>query len=404
MLFAAPAQAQDKPNVIIVVWDATRPANLPVYGYTRDTTPNLSAWAEKATVFENAQSTSTWSVPSMAGMFTGLFSHNHRVDWEAKEFSLALPESAQTFSESMKGAGYATALYSAQGSYIRKGGFQQGFDASKHVSSEQVLKSGLEFLDAHKGQPNFLVLNWMDPHAPYEPEPVFDQWSATAKEPFVQLGQRDAEGWHKPYRVNVGLDNLSSKQFDRLRAQYDGELLQNDNLFGQLQDGLYDRGLRENTIIVFTASHGEGMGEHDRQKVWHDFPYDSVLDVPLIIGGPGFEATRVPHDVRTIDIYPTVTAAVGVPLTHRINGKDLRTVTTNLPNTGTSHFLQAPVFFRAGGYKLWYLRTGEPNIELYEVSSDAAEQDNKAKNKQLYTKVQGQYEAFLKASTIPLGE
>lgn len=413
-LAAAPTPAwaaQNKPDIVMVVWDATRPDHLSPYGYARDTTPNLNRLAREGMVFEQAFTGAPWTVPSIASLFTGMFTHNHQVDYEPENFTLTLPSDALTMAEVMKGAGYRTALYTAQGIYYQQDGFLQGFDEHRKLIEPKIPQAGLDFIQASGDTPAFVILYFLDPHAPYEPRPEHDLWTDHSL-PAVNIRGCPAkvepgdfpEGWVGHCDVNSGDVTLTDTQWDQLRAQYDGELHQNDALLGDLLTGLERQGSLSNTAILFTSDHAEAFNEHDRERTWHRLPYDTILHIPLILWKPGtVPAARVKSTVRSVDVLPTLAELAGTQVARTINGESLLPLArggANRPAIGTSHFVGAPAFYRGERYKLFFSRTGPSWTELYDLQADPGEQNNLAGNSTILSAVRARMDALITETTI----
>ncbi len=401
--------AAAKPHVVVVMWDATRPDHLTPYGYSRDTTPNLAKLAGEGTVFRKAQSTAPWTVPSVAGVFTGLFSHNHKVDYEATGYTLDLTTDAHTMAEAMSDNGYATALYTAQGIYYKQAGFTQGFDSSKFTKPETLVDLALGHIKANKAQPTFTVVYWLDPHAPYEPAPEHDKWSDPAVDVNIHSGGKERPGFLKHGAINRGKVDLTAAQMAQLQNKYDGELHANDAELGRLWKGLQDMGIADDTVFVFTSDHGEGFGEHSRQKVWHDIPYDTVLDVPLVVRAPGVGAGKtVDAAVRTIDIYPTLMELTGGTAKHPLNGESLVSMMksgsgADRVNVGTSHWHDGLAFVRTPQHKLLFSRNNAERAELFDLGADPGEQSNLAANAELLAKLKAKRDEVLQQTSISIG-
>ncbi len=406
--------AEAKPDVLLVVWDATRPDHLTPYGHIRDTTPNLARLASKGTVFTNATSAAPWTMPSVAAMFSGLFAHNHGVDYAAKDFTLQMPAEVTTLAEAMKSAGYKTALYSAQGIYMKEDGFQQGFDVAKKTPHHKIGPSALTFLDEAGDDPAFIVMYYLDPHAPYEPG-GHDLWKQEG-DPVVNIRgcPREVDPSKFPpgavghCDVNNGQVSLDDAQWDRLQRLYDGELHRNDAWLGEVVEGLQSRGILEETALVFTSDHGEAFNEHERERTWHRLPYDTILHVPMIAYLPGrFPVAKVDTAVRTVDILPTLTAIAGATLPYTPNGIDLLEATkagaADRVAVGASHFVGAPAFFRDGTHKLMFSRIGAAQVEVYNVKSDPMERKNLAGDGALVKRLMAAREEFIAGTTITLG-
>jgi arylsulfatase A-like enzyme len=397
-----------RPDVLLVIWDTTRPDRLTPYGAPRDTTPHLARIAASGVVFEQAYSTAPWTIPAVAGIFTGLFSHNHRVDLEPKGFALDLPAGVPTLAEMLKAAGYTTALFTAQDIFY-KPGFRRGFDRHALVNQADLVSLALGFLDRAGDTPAFLTVYWRDPHAPWEPEPAHDLWRDRTLPPVNIASRRDDRaGYLFKQDVNTGAVTLTPPQWTQLQALYDGELHQNDAALGALWTGLERRGIADTTLFVFTADHGEGFGEHPRQRVWHDYPYDTILHVPLVVRLPSrVPARRVRTTVRTIDVCPTVLDVVGAEPPDPLNGESLLPLARtgsgqDRSNVGTTHFADGAAFFRGEGYKLIYTRTGEERAELFDLAADPGERTDLASRRELLEAVKGKRQRFVERTTLPM--
>jgi arylsulfatase A-like enzyme len=408
------AVARDKPDVIVVVWDTTRADHLTPYGYSRDTTPNLNKIAERGVVYERAYAVAPWTMPSVASIFTGLFTHNHQVDWDAKDWSLNLPESATTLGEVMKAAGYETHFLTRHAFHQHNQGFTQGFDHFESVWPGSFTQRVEAALDAAGDTPVFMLLYHLDPHSPYRPSEEHRQWATPGMElNIVGCGkERDASqdapgsvGWCEVHRGRV---ELTDAQFKHLEGLYDGELRGNDVWLGNLWEMLERRGTRDETAIFFTSDHGEGFNDHPRAKVWHLHGYDSNLHVPLIAYyPPKLQPGRVSTAVRTIDLLPTVAEVAGIELTHPINGESLLPLSRSGGDdrvlTGTSHYDGAPMFYRDGKYKLMFSRAGKRWVEVYDLEADPGEHHDLAPaNPSLVAQIRAKMDAFVLNTRIEL--
>src|SRR5688572_22624489 len=129
-----PASTARRPNVVIVLLDAVRADHLPVYGYPRDTAPFLTTLAARGTVFDRAYSSSGWTSPATASLFTSLHPFQHGVIWNIRRmrenrFRVSrMPDEPETIAESLRKAGYATFGVSDNPSASDLGGFDAGFD------------------------------------------------------------------------------------------------------------------------------------------------------------------------------------------------------------------------------------------------------------------------------------
>lgn len=399
---------QRKPHVFLVIWDTTRPDHLTPYGYHRDTTPNLAAIAGDATVFEEALASAPWTIPSVAGLFSGLYGHNHGVSYDPARPASDLSDDVHTLAQAMRDAGYATALITAQMNFCEKRGFRRGFDAHAHLPDRDLVAATLQFLDQTKNRPVFVVTYWLNPHAPWQPAPEDDLWSPRFAPPVNIYGGDESEppdGYVIAEEVNEGKITLEQAQYDQLRALYDAELHGNDRALGELWAALQERGLVDRSVFVFLSDHGEGFGEHPRQRVWHDLPYETILRVPLIVRWPErFPATRVTTAVRTIDLYPTLLEIAGGAPEHAVNGESLFDVLEGDAGdrslAGATQYGRGAVFYRAHGLKFFYSRTGEPEAEIYDLTTDPHERHNLAGSVGVLHAVEAEFAAFLDSTRI----
>lgn len=316
-----------RPDVLVITLDTTRADRLGFYGYERGTSPNLDELAAESMVYDRAYSTSSWTLPAHASLFTGQFptSHGVRHDPEgplvlasaidapegirARPLPTGLPTLASVLSE----AGYRTGAVVA-GPWLLKGfGFDRGFadyddaeiENNAGRSAASVTDSAITWLkettQAPDRSPTFLFLNYFDPHAPYLPPKSF----VKAFLPDVQkLRMR-----HPPHA----------------RALYDAEILYMDSQIGRLLRFLRERALFDGTLIIITSDHGELLGEHDE---WgHErFLFEELVKVPFLVksASPPARARvaggRSPDLVQLVDVLPMVLEAANVPLPEGVQG------------------------------------------------------------------------------------
>lgn len=367
-----------RPNVLIYLVDTLRADRLGCYGYGRPVSPHLDAFAGGAVLFERAVAQSPWTRPSIASILTGLLPTAHGV----QTLDDRLPESARTLPEILREAGYQTAALSTNQHVATGTGLAQGFDdffLDEEHHAEPVVRSAVAWLDrrADKERPFFLYVHTLDPHAPYQPPAPWRRRFAPGVRP--EAGSR--EDLDRLYRSRGAERAARIAEVSRL---YDAEIAAGDEAFGHLLAALRERGLYDDTLIVFVSDHGEELGERGNLGHGHTL-YQEVLSIPLVVkparaASPGGRSSRL---AQHVDLLPTVLAAAGLPLPSGLAGSDLLAP----PPPGErqpialSHLRYGDAFGMSATtvpWKLivpWSRKLGE-GPELYDLRTDPGERQN----------------------------
>jgi len=311
---AATAHAIDRsagpPNVVLIVMDTARQDRLSSYGYERETSPRLTELADSATTYANAYSTSSWTAPGHASLFTGLFPVAHgatQEDW-------GLDGHLTTMAEALSANGYRTVGIVENPMLSRNLGYAQGFAEYHEVWLPRTRPGpGSPALDrfveavggATTGQPLFVFVNLIEPHSPYNSSRQFRERFLT--DPTIPL---DANEWRDYY---VGRRAFSEAELAHLNELYDAELLFTDHVVGEMADALRERGLLDETVLIVTSDHGENIGDHGHMD--HVFSlYETTTRIPLVIRYPAFfePGSTVESPVQLTDVFPTVLALTGI--------------------------------------------------------------------------------------------
>jgi choline-sulfatase len=346
-----------RPNLLFISIDTLRADHLGTYGWKRPTSPNLDAFAAKSVVFENAQSASSWTLPSLASIMTSLQESTHRCEKDAAR----LDPSYTTMAEILRDAGYDTAFVASH-LFLNAGhGLQQGFTRvdtrilqdELAITSPAITDWGLQWLEdkaaVHDGVPWFLWLHYFDPHAPY----------------LLHEGVSEKFG--------------TEQEIDK----YDGEIAFTDQHLGRLLAAFERSGLAANTIVVIVADHGEEFGEHGRQGHGYDL-HEEVVHVPLVLRVPGIAPRRVSGAVPTVDLMPTLLELCGAHAVHEIDGRSLTPLLQGEPGPAREAFSEVRWKFgddlaslRRDPWKFIEGRRGEEAVEmLFDHSVDPTETKN----------------------------
>ncbi len=326
---AASAEDARAPNIVFIVLDTVRADHLSAYGYPRPTTPNIDRLARRGALFENAISSTSWTLASHASMFTGLLPHQNGADWW-----LPLPPGPRTLAEALHSEGYETAGFAANFDYCQKGwGIGRGFgiyrddseslwrnlagtllgtaliqpayetfcrfDYLEREDARETNEDIFRWLRRPPANPYFLFINYFDTHVPYLTEPPYDHRFGTLPNKLVHKLFNDLQG-PDPAR------DITPAERATLMAAYDNCLAFLDAQVGRLLDDLQKSPEGRNTIVIITSDHGEAFGEQGFYSHGYNL-YRQVLHVPLIIAGPGVpKDVRIGHIVRTRDLFSTV--------------------------------------------------------------------------------------------------
>lgn len=421
----------EQPNVIVMLVDTLRADHLGVWGYHRDTSPNLDRFAQDAVRFERCISQSSTTPPSTVSLLTSLHppTHNHG------QLLSVLPAGVPMMPDGMGAYGYDTAFVStnplvsksygyarqvdyyrgtqAQGSYLtnlyhaltlaRKFedrllhlgwgpvlGYLQiwrGLNATLHPGDFQddagwVNDQFLAWIDQQPREPFFAYLHYMEPHEPYEPLPPYDT--------MFERGDYDGPHLrHPPKTVAAHPPVMTSTELDdaglhHIVAQYDGEIADWDNQFGLFLDELRQRGLYDDTAIVIIADHGEEFFEHKTWGHGHSL-FQEVIHVPLLVKLPGSQQAglEVAGQVRSVDVLPTLFDLAGVEPWPGLQGSSLMPVIESGAVGFEGHEAYSEIHSRgytgrsyiAGDDKVMEVRLDASHWYQFDLSSDPTEQD-----------------------------
>ncbi len=206
--------------------------------------------------------------------------------------------------------------------------------AEAHSETAYMTDQALDFMKRRGSQPWVLHLSYVKPHWPYmAPSPYHRMYTADQCLP-VQRNQEELADAHPvvaAYRQHEESLSFSTDECVRVvRPAYQGLIRQLDDHLGRLFDYMEGAGLMKNTLIVFTADHGDFLGDHWLGE--KELFYDTVQRVPFIVMDPSAQADatrgKVLSDmVESVDVAPTVLRALGAPVPgHRLEGRELQTL------------------------------------------------------------------------------
>jgi len=320
----APELAPRGPIIVIAI-DTLRADHLGLYGYERDTSPRLDALAMEGTVFEHAFATASWTLPSMTSLLTGTWPREHGAGYSRarngrRRFS-RLREEVPTLAELLRDVGYATGAVANVGFMSPRFGFGRGFDTYDWVSStdEESRRAGesvdraLAWIDDNDDGPFFFMLHLFDPHRHFDAPPPF-------RGKFTEA-YRDRYGdTLATLESRIEAERQSDLEFHV--AAYDEEIAYTDDQVGRFVDGLRERGLWDQALVVLTADHGESLHDHGERGHGGTL-YNELIRVPFVVWGVGPTGMRERAPVSLVDFVPTALQWAGAPAPPGLPGTSL---------------------------------------------------------------------------------
>lgn len=340
-------EAADKPNIVLIVLDSVRAKNMDLYGYDAVTMPKLTKRAAEMTNFMRAYANSSFSLPSYASIFTGLYPSRHKAQYHyskvfndldrpivAEDIFQPLAQSYNTLAERLSRQGYYTAAFSANKTELDpEFGFAQGFHlydargvnlpdllpfrlfspAARFFTpltklymdfkpAEYVNDEAVSWCEEKKDKKFFLFVNYMEGNLPLLPLPRYK-------------------------KMYYDADKVQDAKYPEQMKQimyYNAELRYIDDQLDVFLNRLKEHKWYDNSLIIVTSAHGISLGE------WGHWGHSISLNewdvrIPLLVKYPGQESGEVvEYPVQTADIFPTVLETAGMTVPKGIDGINLK--------------------------------------------------------------------------------
>lgn len=311
-----PPRTSGPPDVLLVVLDTTRADFAPAGSDSAWPTPGLAQLAREGRTFGSCFSTSCWTVPAHASLFTGRLPAAHGVTWNQPH----LPAGVPTLAQRLARAGWRTAGFSANPWIGPEFGFDRGFDFFMEANADRrplrpwacaflpawltapavdlfddkggltLASEALRHLPGNEGPPVFTFLNLLEPHLPYLPPRRFRNQVAAAGWSLPRIHALDQNplsgltGGGSPTDAARGRA-LAGDDARLLRTLYAAEVAYADSILARILKRLRQSGRLNHTIIVVTSDHGENLDDH--APLDHQLSlYDTLVHVPLLIRYP----------------------------------------------------------------------------------------------------------------------
>jgi arylsulfatase A-like enzyme len=406
----------EDPNILFIFTDQQTLKAMSGYGNPYLRTPNMDALARFGVKFTESYCTSPMSSPARSSLLTGMMPHETGVNYNEQAIDSTIKTMGEYFSE----AGYQTiwgGKWHLPESYPQptkrevRGFRLLPFLEGKQISDLGSLTDGpmtdevVKFIKGRNKEPFLLAVSLHNPHDitavpanldSYVPPVIMEaapplpfNFNISSNEPELLKDIRNRDSYGNEISLTK---NFSEEDWRNYLFQYYRLTEKADLQIGKIISALEQRGMDENTIIIFTSGHGEGGASHKWASALS--LYEESLKVPFIICRFDHEAKPVEnstHLVSGLDILPTMMDYAGIELPEGIRGKSLKPVIEN-PDTIIRKYIVSEMaidpsdstktgrMIRDEEYKYMIYSYGRNNEQLFNLKNDPGEMRNLAYN------------------------
>jgi len=346
-------------SVLLITIDTLRADALGAYGQAAASTPWIDRLAREGVRFERAHAHNVVTLPSHANILSGRYPFGHGI---RDNSGFRFPAGTPTLASILKTRGWRTGAFVSAFPLDSRFGLDEGFEAyDDRLGGREIrtaflvpqragtatVEAALAWQGAHRSERTFTFVHLYEPHFPYDPpEPFATQFRG------------------RPYH---------------------GEVAAADAALEKLLRPILEQGEKARTLVVFTADHGEGLGDHG--ELTHGiFAYEATLHVPLVLYAPGLLAPRVVREpARHVDLLPTILDALGVDPPADLPGRSLLALAAgDRVEAPRTYFEALSPSLNQGWAPLHGLVDGAlkyvdlPLPELYDLDADPGESRNLA--------------------------
>ncbi len=370
-------------NIVIIAADSLNADHLSCYGYHRQTSPAIDKFATQGIRFANACSQTSWTLSSVASLFTSLEQERHGV----LRIDEILGRQPSTIAELFLEKGYRTAGLVQNSTIWSHTGLDRGFETYERFTwklkgTTSMMRRAEEVLLEKTGKPMFVYIHLMPPHQPYEPPHEY-------RHRYDPDYRGDVNGSIASCaRVNRSNKTASHPDVKHLAALYDGHIAWVDKKIGYLLDTVMVNRPFDRFLFLITSDHGEAFMQHGAQG-HNTHVYEEMIRVPLIFLSPGGhlgQSRTIEEPVSLIDLFPTLVELCGLSRpSQKVNGlslagllsDDARSLDRALFFTSRYSSKETPsipqMAVRSGRYKLVLPEYQSGAAALYDLSVDPEE-------------------------------
>ncbi len=309
---SGPQVPTERSNLVLVTVSSLRADHLGIYGYPRNISPNLDLFGASGAVFLEALTPWPETGRAAAALLTGVDPSRSTRGEPARLLGGA------TLAARLREHGYRTLAAVSHPALAAELGFGSGFDEFREhwgdaaAATDRVRDFGIEALGAAtEAAPVFLWLHFAAPARPHEPPE--EDLNAVRSDTMTPAGPRFRGGAQPTAAVAPGAG------YGELADGYDASIRSVDRAAGAVLASVTSGPLRGRTLFVVAGLHGESLGEHGPSFESPRTLFRETLEVPLLVGWPGGDGSRVPTETRfgsavgLGDVGPTALELIGVP-------------------------------------------------------------------------------------------
>ncbi len=330
-------------RIILITIDTARADHFGTYGYPRNITPFIDTLAKDGVIFKRAFAPMATTSPSHASIFTSLYPYQHKLLKNGHK----LNDSFITMAEILKTMDMQTAAFVSTDVHFQVGNMHQGFDffdepvlhdnvalnpefKGKYRIASETMDSAIEWIDKKKTSDRFFIwIHLFDPHLPLRPPELFMKKLSEQSEAERQFFSSFFINEHK---IDPSFYANTDQMLQTLNM-YDSEILFIDTEIRRFYEKLLDKGLYNDSLMIITTDHGEGLGNHRWYSHGKNIYNEQILTALIFHFSSGsFSGLSIEQIVESIDILPTVIELLGgetTPLVKQFQGISLTPLLLN---------------------------------------------------------------------------
>ncbi len=434
-------QSSEKPNIILIMTDQQRFDCIGAMGNKNISTPNTDQLAKDGFLFRNAYTSTPSSTPARAGLLTGCSPWKHGM----LGYSKVAQEYPNEMPRMLKDAGYYTFgigkmhytpqrnLHGFNGTLLDESGRAESPDFVSDYRQWFVMQAPGENPDAtgigwndhtgkvyvndeklhptewtgneairfiknyHQEEPLFLKISFARPHSPYDPPQRYYDMYKNANIPSPFIGDWCERFADHPMTPDAAFGNFGEQHAIDSRRHYYAAITFIDDQIGRVITTLKEKGIYDNSWIIFISDHGDMLGDHYHWR--KTYAYEGSAHIPFIVKPPRDMETASQRGkslnqvVEIRDVLPTFLEAAGISQPKNMDGMSVvKLLKDNKASWRTYIDLEHATCYEKDNYwaaltdgkmkYIWFFHTGEE--QLFDLEKDPGELKNLSADKKQF--------------------